>query len=213
MPVSVSKHVKNASKKIRKRFGSKAGKNVTTIAALIVVWICTGVWHGTGWNYVVWAIWQGGIIVLSLLLEPFYKTGKEKLYIKEESGFWKTFQVLRTFLLTGIIPRVIVRASSLGAAWTIFRHFFADLKFSALYDGSLFNFGLTKVNFYIAAAAIAVQIVVSVLKERGISIRESIGRKPLAVRWLIYIVAFYSVVIFGIYGPGYDASAFVYMGF
>lgn len=213
MPVSVSKPVKNASKKIRKRFGSKAGKNVTTIAALIVVWICTGVWHGTGWNYVVWAIWQGGIIVLSLLLEPFYKTAKEKLHIREESGGWKAFQILRTFLLTGIIPRVIVRASSLGAAWTIFRNFFADLNFSALYDGSLLNYGLTKVNFFIAIAAVVVLIIVSVLKEKGIRIRESIGKKPIVLRWLIYIAAFYSVVIFGIYGPGYDASAFVYMGF
>lgn len=213
MPVSVSKPVKNASKKIRKRFGSQAGKNVTTIAALIVVWICTGVWHGTGWNYVVWAIWQGGIIILSLLLEPYYDVAKSKLHINDASGFWKAFQMLRTFILTGIIPRVIVRASSLGAAWTIFRNFFADLNLSALFDGSLLNYGLTKVNFVIAIASIMVLIAVSLLKERGISIRESIGKMNIVVRWTIYIAAFYSVVILGIYGPGYDASAFVYMGF
>lgn len=213
MPVSVSKPVKDASKKIRKKFGSQAGKNVTTIAALIVVWICTGVWHGTGWNYVVWAIWQGGIIILSLLLEPYYGIAKSKLHINDASNGWKAFQMLRTFILTGIIPRVIVRASSLGAAWTIFRNFFADLNMSALFDGSLLNYGLTEVNFVIAIAAIAILIIVSILKEKGVSIRESIGKMNIVVRWGIYILAFYSVVILGIYGPGYDASAFVYMGF
>ena len=213
MPVSVSKPVKDASKKIRKKYGSQAGKNVTTIAALIVVWICTGVWHGTGWNYVVWAIWQGGIIILSLLMEPYYDIAKSKLHINDASNGWKAFQMVRTFLLTGIIPRVIVRASSLGAAWTIFRNFFADLNVSALFDGSLLNYGLTEENFVIAIIAIVILIIVSVLKEKGISIRESIGKMNIVVRWAIYIVAFYSVVIFGIYGQGYDASAFVYMGF
>ena len=213
MPVSVSKPVKDASKKIRKKFGSRAGKNVTTIAALIVVWICTGVWHGTGWNYVLWAIWQGGIIILSLLMEPYYDIAKSKLHINEQSKLWGAFQMLRTFILTGIIPRVIVRASSLGAAATIFRNFFADLNVSALYDGSLLNYGLTGTHFIIALVSIAVLITVSVLKEKGVSIRESIAKKNIVVRWAIYIVAFYSVVIFGIYGPGYDASAFVYMGF
>ena len=121
--------------------------------------------------------------------------------------------MLRTFILTGIIPRVIVRASSLGAAATIFRNFFADLNMSALFDGSLLNYGLTGTHFIIALVSIAVLITVSVLKEKGVSIRESIAKKNIVVRWAIYIVAFYSVVIFGIYGPGYDASAFVYMGF
>ena len=213
MPVSVSKPVKDASKKVRKKFGSKAGKNVTTIAALIVVWICTGVWHGTGWNYVVWAIWQGGIIILSLLMEPYYGIAKTKLHINENSNVWKGFQMVRTFILTGIIPRVIVRASSLGAAATIFRNFFADLNGEALLDGSLLNYGLTGINFVIALISIAILIGVSILKEKDVSIRASIGKMNIVVRWTIYIAAFYSVVIFGIYGPGYDASAFVYMGF
>ncbi len=213
MPVSVSKPVKNASKKIRKRFGSKAGKNVTTIAALIVVWICTGVWHGTGWNYVIWGIWQGSIIILSLLLEPGYQAVKEKFHINDTSKLWGAFQVVRTFILTGIIPRVIVRASSLGAAVTILQKIVIDRNISVLWDASMLDYGLDGINFLIAFVSILILIGVSVLKERGISIRESIGKKPLAVRWLIYLAAFYSVVIFGIYGPGYDASAFVYMGF
>ena len=120
--------------------------------------------------------------------------------------------MIRTFILTGIIPRVIVRASSLGAAAVIFRNFFADLNVSALFDGSLLNYGLTGIHFVIALVGIAVLITVSVLKEKGISIRESIAKMNIVVRWAIYIVAFYSVVILGIYGPGYDASAFVYVG-
>ena len=73
--------------------------------------------------------------------------------------------------------------------------------------------GLDVTHFVIAIVGIVIMIVVSVLKERGVSIRESISRMHIVVRWTIYIVAFYSIVIFGIYGPGYDASAFAYIGF
>lgn len=213
IPVSVAKPVKNTAKFIRKRFGSGAGKNVTTIAALIVVWICTGVWHGTGTNYILWAVWQGGIIVLSLILEPVYGKAKKLFHINDNSVEWKGFQMLRTFILTGLIPRVIVRSAWVGGAFTIFKQIFTDFHVKALYDGTLLQCGLDGVNFWILFIAVIILIVTSVMKEMGISIRESISKMHIVVRWTIYIVAFYSVVIFGIYGPGYDASAFVYMGF
>ena len=44
-------------------------------------------------------------------------------------------------------------------------------------------------------------------------IRERIAGFVLPLRWLIYIAALYAVVIFGKYGPGFDAVDFVYMDF
>lgn len=213
MPVSVSKSVKNTSKNIRKKFGSEAGKNYITIVALIAVWISTGVWHGTGLNYIIWAVWQCGIIVLSLLLEPTYAVVKKKLCINDASIEWKAFQILRTFVLTGLIPRVIVRSSSLGNAWIFFKNMVSGLNFKALTNGTLFSFGMDKFNFLLSIIGIVVLFTVSVLKENGVSIRESIAKMHIVVRWMIYILVFYTIVIFGIYGPGYDASAFAYMGF
>lgn len=213
MPVSVSKTVKNASKAVRKKFGSEAGKHFITITALIAVWISTGVWHGTGLNYIIWAAWQCGIIVLSLLLEPTYAVVKKKLRINEDAFDWKVFQILRTFILTGIIPRIIVRSSSLENAWIFFRNMLSRTNLSALTDGTLFTFGMDEFNFVLSLVGIVVLFTVSVLKENGVSIRESIAQMNIVVRWAIYIGVFYTIIIFGIYGPGYDASAFAYMGF
>ena len=213
MPVSVSKVVKNTSKTIKKKHGSEAGKQFITITALIAVWISTGVWHGTGLNYIIWAAWQCGIIVLSLLMEPTYGKMKSLLRIKDESVEWKAFQILRTFVLTGLIPRIIVRSASLSDAKMFFINMITSPNISALTDGTLFSFGMDRVNFVLAILGITVMFVVSVLKENGVSIRESISRMHIVVRWAIYIAAFYIIVIFGIYGPGYDASAFAYMGF
>lgn len=38
-----------------------------------------------------------------------------------------------------------------------------------------------------------------------------IARNNIVVRWLIYYVAFFSVIIFGIWGAGFSNVAFTYM--
>ena len=37
--------------------------------------------------------------------------------------------------------------------------------------------------------------------------------KPLAARWVLYWVLIFSSVIFGVYGPSYDAAPFIYFQF
>ena len=213
MPVAVSGWVKELSKKVRKKWGRTAGKNTVTIASLIAVWIATGVWHGTGLNYVIWGCWQGGIIAISTLLEPSYEKWKTALKIDDKSGQWKVFCIVRTFILTGIIPRVIVRASSIGAAARILKRIVTQPYLWQYVDGTLFEFGLDPVNFIFAIVLIVLLFHVSVMKENGIHIRESIAELNIVVRWCIYLLAFFSVLIFGIYGLGYNASSFAYMGF
>ena len=38
-------------------------------------------------------------------------------------------------------------------------------------------------------------------------------RQPLVLRWTVYLLLIFAVLIFGIYGPGYDAAAFIYFAF
>ena len=50
-------------------------------------------------------------------------------------------------------------------------------------------------------------------KETGAECRNLIDRAPLPVRWAIYLLGFAAVLVFGVYGPGYDAASFIYRGF
>ena len=53
---------------------------------------------------------------------------------------------------------------------------------------------------------------VSVLQEKG-SVREMIAQKNIVLRWTIYYIAIFSIIILGIYGAGYNASDFIYANF
>jgi len=213
LPVSMSQPVKNLSKTMREKFGNEAGKLTTTICALIAVWICTGAWHGTGMNYIIWAAWQCAIIIIGLVFKDTFTKWKTSLKINEESKWWGGFQIARTFFLVGIVPRVVTRANSLSDAWIIFKHLFQKWNLKVLFDGTLHNYGLNQAGLIAAVISIAILLNVSITHERGIKIRETIAAKPTPLRWTIYILAVLSVLIFGIWGPGFDAGAFVYQDF
>ncbi|MBP0974221.1 MAG: MBOAT family protein [Oscillospiraceae bacterium] len=41
--------------------------------SLALVWLCTGIWHGASWNYVLWGVYYGAFILLET------KIGKKKM--------------------------------------------------------------------------------------------------------------------------------------
>jgi len=213
MPVSVSKPVKKWSKKAKDKWGNQSGKKVIMIVSLSIVWLATGIWHGTGWDYVLWGMWNGSIIIGSTLLEKKYMLLKQKLQINEQAYGWKAFQMIRTFIIVGIIPRIFTRAGSVSRGFEIIKNMFSEFNIWVFFDQSLYQYGLDSKDFWLAICSIILLIAVSILKERGIQIRESIAQRNIVIRWIVYYVAFISIIIFGMYGPGYSASDFVYMKF
>lgn len=213
MPVSMSKIVKKLSKAVKQKWGNQAGKNVIMILSLAVVWLATGLWHGTGWTYIIWGIWHGGIIITSTLLDGKYSEWKNKLHINQNSIGWRNFKIFRTFMLTAIIPRIVTRAGSISIAAGIFKNIFAEFNIWIFFDQSLYTFGLNRQNFWLAVISIIILFLVDLAKEKGIQIRDRISKVNIVCRWLIYYVAIFSIIVFGIYGAGYDASSFIYMKF
>ena len=49
--------------------------------------------------------------------------------------------------------------------------------------------------------------------EKNIRLRESLAGCNIVVRWGVYYAAILTVVIFGMYGAGYDAAGFIYQAF
>ena len=48
---------------------------------------------------------------------------------------------------------------------------------------------------------------------RGISLRGQLQKQGIWLRWLLYIGAVLLILVCGIWGPGYDASTFIYSQF
>lgn len=90
--------------------GSRKGKLRTELNKSLV-FLCTGLWHGASWNFVLWGLWHGFFIILEDLLP---RKGKP-------------FQLLGHIItpLVVLLGFVLFRADTLAAAGQIFVKMFA----------------------------------------------------------------------------------------
>lgn len=218
-PLAMSNLFINASKKMKgTKFGStKAGAHIakvlpTSIASLIV-FLVVGIWHGANWKYVAFGIWNGGIIMISILLKPIFDWVLAKLRINAQSFAYGVFQMFRTFLVV-LVGYVFDVAPNFAQAMNTFKLVFVDQSFSAGWS-QIRELGLDKFDYAIIIFGMIVVFVASVIQERHSSttIREMLDRKSFALRGFVIFAGVMLVLVFGIYGPGYDPAAFVYMQF
>lgn len=195
-PVSLSKWMGKFGKWSKKAFGKKTGRVVPICVANIIVFLVVGIWHGAAWKYIAYGLYNGLIIAISSLLAPLYCKGFEKFHINPKSGAWHVVQILRTFLLVNI-SWYFDMAVSLSAAFAMMKSTVTGFSLATLTDGSLMMLGLDKLDYMILAMGCLVAFLISFLKEKGIQIRESLGRKPLVIRWAVYGMLVFGIPMFG----------------
>ena len=195
-PVSLSKWMGKFGKWSKKAFGKKTGRVVPICVANIIVFLVVGIWHGAAGKYIAYGLYNGLIIAVSSLLAPLYRKGFEKFHINPKSGAWHVVQILRTFLLVNI-SWYFDMAVSLSAAFAMMKSTVTGFSLATLTDGSLMMLGLDKLDYMILAMGCLVVFLISFLKERGIQIRESLGRKPLVIRWAVYGMLVFGIPMFG----------------
>lgn len=208
MPLSISPKVNGLIKKVREKHGVRLSKALGVVIPGAVVWLLTGLWHGTGVNYVVWGIYWFLLTTLSAIFEPEFKKLSEKIHLNTEGKAWQVVRMVRTFLLF-VISRVLTSVDSIADSFGIFGGIFTRFNPGALFDGTLFTLGLKPFDFLFGIAMILVLWGVSLWQNKG-SVREALGKQNAVLRWAVWFVLLFIILLFGMYGPGFEASAFTY---
>ena len=73
--------------------------------------------------------------------------------------------------------------------------------------------GVDEKNLWVVFFAVMVLLVIGILQESGVKIRESLSKQNLVFRWAMILLLLLAVFVFGMYGPGYDAKDFIYARF
>ena len=211
MPVAMSPRFMKTCVNFRKKHGNRAGQIFSSAIPLAIVWLLTGLWHGTGADYVVWGVYWGAVIILGTVLTPEFKKLTAKLAINTESFGYQFFQMVRTYFLF-VIGRMFTVTGSLEGFGKLVAGLFKEHRLWTIFDGSLYQHGLDYKNFCVAVIGITAIWISDILGER-INIRESLSKQPLVLRWFVYYSGIVILLIFGMYGEAFDASNFVYGGF
>ena len=173
---------------------TKVHINVPAAVANLLVFAVVGIWHGPQAHYLVWGLYNGLVIALADLLEPAFKKLNTALHIPTESRGWHVFRIVRTFIIVNIGWYFDRNEFVQGCIYL--RNTFTDFNLSALAANAPGAFaavsgpawGLVIISTLLVFAH-------SVLKEQGRDPYAEVQRLPLALRWGLYYLVIFMVLL------------------
>ncbi len=207
--ISLSKPFLKFAKKCRKMFKGRWGKIIPVSLVTFIVFFVIGIWHGANWKYIAFGTWNGVIISLSQVFEPYYEKILKKLNINSNNVIWKIVQIIRTNFLV-FIGRYFTRGASTITALRMMKHTVFAFGFKALFDGTIWTLGLSKFDFLLVIIGGFIIFIAGFLQEQGIEIRKSLEKKNALIQWVVLMTGLVALVAFGIYRDGYIATEFIY---
>ncbi|MBQ7335466.1 MAG: MBOAT family protein [Clostridia bacterium] len=209
-PLSVCRPMQLLSGHVCDKLGNGLGMRLPVYLATVATWFLTGLWHGAGWNFIVWGLLNCLVILVSRELEPLYRRFYAVFPRLANSRIWGAWQAIRTFLLMGLI-RSLDCYRNVGLTFRLWGSMLTDWNVGELFSGGLTSFGLSVADWAVILCSAAVIFAVSHMG-REQPLRHRIARMPVA--WCACVCALLvAVLIFGAYGIGYDASQFIYTQF
>ncbi|MEG0691653.1 MAG: MBOAT family O-acyltransferase [Oscillospiraceae bacterium] len=190
--------------------GSRKGKFRKHLNIMVVFFI-SGLWHGTGLHYIVWGLLHGGYQIAGALLMPIRQKTIQLFKIDTNTFSHRLFKTIFTFLLVDF-AWIFFRADSLRIAVKMILSIGKPYMQSTPILQTLHSLGLNTANFNLLILCVFILILISYLQTK-FSIREKLATQNLWFRWLIYFGAITAVLIFGIYGPGFNSNQFIYLQF
>lgn len=215
-PLLKSKTIVKLGKSFKKKFGKKTGKFLTTAVGMLVLWMVMGIWHGAPKYVIGVSLWYWIILMLGELTTPFTCKITVRLRFKTKSFSWNLFRMIRTYFIYAI-GAVFFRAEGISEAVCFLKEAlqaFGEDRWNPwmLFNGSILNL-TTYMDLNIIIFAIAVVLLVGILREKYGYAREWLDRQAILFRWFVWLGIFSFVLIYGMYGAGYDAAEFIYQGF
>jgi len=180
--------------------------------ALFCVWFCNGLWHGAAWNYIFFGMYHFGLILMGNVVEPLAKCVRKLPHVNPNSIPYRLFQISRTGMLV-VIGELFFRCHGLKAGLIMFKMMLTDFSLANFNLETMDALGLDVQDVIVTVVALILVFTVSVLKERGIQLRETLAKRPVAVRFAVMYGLIFFIIIFGAYGLGYIPVDPIYANF
>lgn len=212
-PISLSKVFGKLGKFTRQNIGGTLGKILPTSIASFIVFFTIGIWHGGSSKYLFFGLWNGLIIMLSILLQPIYKKMADVFHINLESTAWYIVRIIRTTFIV-FIGRYFTRATSLSVAFVMLGKTFTEFSVKIFFNfENWILLGLGTYDYIVALVAFLIVLIFGAIEEKGIDIRKSLEKKNGFVQFISILACMIVLIVFGIYRGDTISSDFIYKQF
>ena len=211
-PIALSRPFAKMQKNLKKKVNPYFGKVFPSFLASFLVFILVGIWHGANWKYVIYGIYHATFVSTETLFEQPYAQLRKLCRVRENAAGWKLFQMARTLFIVSI-GRYCDVAPDADTVFRLLRATFSTFNPWIFFDDSLYNLGLDQKNFSLLILLILLLAAVDLVNERGKTVRGMIAAQQLPFRWAVYLTSIAVILVFGLYGPGFDMASFIYAQF
>ena len=192
-PVMKSEFMQKMSKKYK--YKHPKAKRIPMYISLLIVWFLIGLWHGGKLTFI---IGSGLLQCLYIVIEDLYDSVNSK-----RDPYFKIFRIIRTYLLFAF-AMIFFRATSLSNAFDIIGNIFKNGSFD------IFSTGLSMINGVI----LAISLLGLCIFDYYIDEVKSFFRGTSNVMRLGFILGLILIILlFGIYGIGFNVTDFIYSKF
>ncbi|MCF0142542.1 MAG: hypothetical protein HUJ75_04115, partial [Parasporobacterium sp.] len=200
----LTKEQKEKIKNIKKR-----RQKVVLCVSLLAVWICNGLWHGLGINFLVMGLYFGAVVIITTLLEPVSKAFGKKHPKLSVHPLWHFWQQVRTYVLI-MVGTTLLNVANVGETIERWGRVFTDLRFTELFGERFWKFGLTPLQWALLAAGLLAMLVVSILETKfNKKITALVMDRKIVVRFIIYWVVLALILL----SLNIENAEFIYASF
>ncbi len=191
--------------------GSRKGK-IRKYLNKMIVFLVSGLWHGADLSFVAWGGINGIYQIIGEFLQPVRNHTVALLHLNRRSLGHRLIHILGTFLLVDF-SWIFFRADGIGQALEIIRGIFTVQNPWILFDGSLYECGLDSKNLGLLLICIGILFFADCCRYKKIQLRNIIIQQDYWFQCIFIVSTVSAILIFGIWGPAYDAANFIYFQF
>ena len=177
--------------------GNRKGK-LRKYLNVLIVFLVSGIWHGSTLMFVLWGVGHGIVNIIEDLIHSL------KLpYIKALSPI----RIIINFILVSILW-IFFKSTSMSEVSA-----FINSMFTPCTVGSTYLHEVISSNELMWAFILLAIVIVTDICRYYRDMIDFLSNRFILTRWLFYILLIVVAIIFGVYGPGYQAHEFIYITF
>ncbi|MBQ1311240.1 MAG: MBOAT family protein [Blautia sp.] len=180
---------------------------------LLITFLVSGLWHGANWTFVFWGFLHGFYQVVGNLTRKGRNKALQLLRVNTECFSYHLFRKLIVFLLV-TFAWIFFRFDTITEAFSYIWRIFGHVRLWEIFDGTVYEMGLDYMELAVLFFSLSVLILADVLKYKTrknidcLLLEQNILFHCLVVALLITVT-----MVYGLYGPGFDAREFIYIRF
>ena len=181
------------------------GGKLAIVFALLLTFFLSGLWHGAGWNFIIYGLLNGAAVAYELLT----RNARKKLFSHIPMRLGNALSMLLTFsycAMTWIFFRAANAQEALGMLKQI-PHAFTDFAHAIITRSRIT--AIIPLKMLLGSLSLVALLELVHLAQRKKDIVQLINSKPLVVRWTLYYLLCAIIVFFGVF----EHRQFIYFQF